>query len=283
MRGVIRLLHLTFLLALLALLAVGALATQVGRNYAAKLERYIDRLEHRYLFMRGKPLNGTPDLSRYEARLKTAGVREGAPVFIRIFKQESELELWLHDGRKFVLFATYPTCYWSGSLGPKLKEGDGQSPEGFYTVSKSQLNPNSRWHRSFNLGFPNAFDQSHGRTGSFLMVHGGCASIGCYAMTDLVIDEIWRLVTAALNNGQARFSVHAFPFRMTRANLDWYTSRRRDPFWSDLKKGYDVFERTHVPPQVTVCDGRYRAAAGKKGSIGSAQLTKDCSATASAR
>ena len=88
------------------------------------------------------------------------------------------------EGRPLRRFATYPICLWSGRLGPKLREGDRQAPEGFYTVSAEQLNPNSRWHRSFSLGFPNAFDQAHGRTGSFIMVHGGCPSIGCYAMTD---------------------------------------------------------------------------------------------------
>ena len=114
--------------------------------------------------------------------------------------------------RRFERFATYPICRWSGRLGPKFREGDRQAPEGFYTVDAEQLNPNSRMHRSFNLGFPNAYDQAHGRTGSFLMVHGGCASIGCYAVTDPAVDEIWRMVTAALEQGQARF-----PFMSSRS------------------------------------------------------------------
>ncbi|MGV1015283.1 MAG: hypothetical protein ACOYB4_09965, partial [Methyloceanibacter sp.] len=125
--------------------------------------------------------------------------------------------------------------------------------------------PNSAWHRSFNLGFPNSYDQAHGRTGSFLMVHGGCLSVGCYAMTDNVVDEIWRLVTAALDAGQQRFAVQVFPFRMTDSNL---RARRGDQwagFWADLKKGYDLFEESRVPPVVSVCKGRYAFEAGSAG------------------
>ena len=163
------------------------------------------RAEYHACFRAGEPLAGTPDLAQLDERLAAHGVKLGVPVYVRIFKLESELELWMEKDGRFVRFATYPICLWSGRLGPKLREGDRQAPEGFYTVADEQLNPNSRWHRSFNLGFPNAFDQAHGRTGSFIMVHGGCVSIGCYAMTDPVVDEIWRLVTAALDSGQARF------------------------------------------------------------------------------
>ena len=160
------------------------------------------------------------------------------------------------DGH-FVRFATYPICLWSGRLGPKLKEGDSQAPEGFYTIASEQLNPNSRWHRAFNLGFPNVFDKSKGRYGSFIMVHGGCSSIGCYAMTDPVVDELWRFVTAALDAGQERVPVHVFPFRLTDGNLKSRKSSQWAGFWGDLKKGYDLFERTRLPPVVSLCNGRY--------------------------
>lgn len=283
MRGLIRLIRFSFAAALLGLFAVLLFATPAGRHHAAKVERYVDRMENRFLYRSGRAMRGTPDLARFDARLAEKGLREGAPVFIRIFKQESELELWLHNGSRFVLFATYPTCYWSGSLGPKLKEGDGQSPEGFYTVSASQLNPNSRWHRSFNLGFPNRFDRAHDRTGSFLMVHGGCASIGCYAMTDPVIDEIWRLVTAALTNGQKRFAVHSFPFRMTERNMNWYADERWNAFWKDLKRGHDLFEESKVPPRISLCNRRYFASAGNSGSRGDEPLRNSCDRTLSSR
>ena len=205
----------------------------------------------------GRPLAGTPDVTRLDARFAEAGVALGAPVFIRIFKLEFVLELWLKRADRFELFATYPICRWSGGLGPKLVQGDKQAPEGFYAVDARALNPNSRWHRSFNLGFPNAFDRAKGRNGSFLMVHGGCSSVGCYAMTDPVIDEIWRIVTAALDAGQPRFAVHVFPFRMSADNLARHAASPWSGFWSELKAGYDAFEATRLPPQVTVCGSSY--------------------------
>ncbi|MFO7478825.1 MAG: murein L,D-transpeptidase family protein [Methyloceanibacter sp.] len=228
-----------------------------GRQLLDRASINATRAEYQALFRAGKGLPGTPDLARLDERLKTRGVSLGAPIFIRVFKLESELELWVQKDGRFVRFATYPICLWSGRLGPKLKEGDRQAPEGFYTVSAEQLNPNSRWHRSFNLGYPNALDRSHGRTGSFLMVHGGCQSVGCFAMTDPAVDEIWRIVTAALENGQVRFPVHAFPFRMTDRNLRLRRGQEWSGFWSDLKEGFDLFERTKLPPAVNVCKGRY--------------------------
>ncbi|MEM8617038.1 MAG: L,D-transpeptidase family protein, partial [Pseudomonadota bacterium] len=141
----------------------------------------------------------------------------GTETFIRIFKQENELELWLKapNENQYELSKTFPICAWSGALGPKLREGDGQSPEGFYRVGLGSLNPNSSFHLSFNLGFPNAYDRAHGRTGSYLMVHGACASIGCYAMTDAGIEEIYAAVETTLRSGQTAVSVHVFPFRLT--------------------------------------------------------------------
>jgi murein L,D-transpeptidase YafK len=228
----------------------------------------------------GQALPGTPDLDRLDERLASAGVKLGAPVFIRIFKQEFELELWLKHGGKFQRFATYPVCRWSGRLGPKVKEGDHQAPEGFYTVDATQLNPQSRWHRSFNLGFPNALDRAHGRTGSFLMVHGGCGSVGCYAMTDPVIDEIWRIITAALANGQPRFHVHVFPFRPTGTNITAMSAPAWTEFWHDLKAGYDLFEATQTPPRINICQGRYVATTGETNGNGSHPLTTTCPAVA---
>jgi len=233
-----------------------------GRELIDRVTINWTRADHQARFRAGKILPGTPDLARLDQRLAAHGVELGVPVYIRIFKLESELEVWLEKDGRFELFATYPICLWSGRLGPKFREGDRQSPEGFYTVSSEQLNPNSRWHRSFNLGYPNAFDQAHGRTGSFLMVHGGCASIGCFAVTDPAVDEIWRLVTAALERGQARFPVHAFPFRMTDSAVSVRQGSRWERFWADLKKGYDLFEASKVPPVVSVCNGRYVFAPG---------------------
>ncbi|MEI9901998.1 MAG: hypothetical protein WDN31_19955 [Hyphomicrobium sp.] len=173
---------------------------------------YAAKARHWASYAAGETLPGTPDPSSLSARLSSRNLRLGDPVFMRIFKREFELEVWMKQGDKFEHFATYPICMWSGGLGPKMKQGDMQAPEGFYTVDASSLNPDSKYHRSFNLGFPNAFDRAHGRTGSLLMVHGDCRSIGCYAMTDGVIDEIWALLTAALGGGQKRVKFRSFHF-----------------------------------------------------------------------
>jgi murein L,D-transpeptidase YafK len=258
-----------FALLLLAALFGGGLImfSSDGRQLIDRAGIALTRIENRWHARNGRPLPGTPDLARLDARLAAQGLRLGDPVFLRIFKLESELELWMEKDGRYQLFATYPICLWSGRLGPKLKEGDLQAPEGFYTVTKDQLNPDSRWHRAFNLGFPNAFDRAQGRSGSFLMVHGGCASVGCYAMTDAVIDELWRIVTAAIDKGEARVPVHAFPFRMTDAKLAARGASRWSGFWTELKRGYDAFERSKVPPAITVCDGRYVVADSPAGGL----------------
>jgi murein L,D-transpeptidase YafK len=191
------------------------------------------------------------------ARLAAAGFAAGDAAFIRIFKSESQLEVWLKRGAGFVLFETYPICAWSGDLGPKLKEGDGQSPEGFYEVGSKQLNPASAYHLAFNLGYPNPYDRAHGRTGSALMVHGACASVGCYAMTDHFITEIYGLVAAALRKGQRSVPVHVFPFRMTHGAVTARSADEWASFWVNLKQGYDAFEDAQVPPAVYACGKHY--------------------------
>jgi murein L,D-transpeptidase YafK len=248
-----------------------------------RLQIEAERMRRLAYAARGAPLPGTPDLDDFNGRLAAHGLALGAPVFIRIYKREFELELWMRRDGRFHRFATYPICRWSGDLGPKLMEGDWQAPEGFYTVDARALNPASRWHRSFNLGFPNAFDRTHDRTGSHLMVHGGCSSIGCYAMTDRVIDEIWRLVSAALKQGQARFHVHIFPFRMTEENLAQRTHARWAAFWRDLKAGYDLFEASRLPPTVAVCQGRYVVRPAREGADGSSEIGGQCPPAADAR
>ncbi|MEL7488096.1 MAG: murein L,D-transpeptidase family protein [Pseudomonadota bacterium] len=187
-----------------------------------------------------------------------AGLDWGAAVFMRIFKSENVLEVWLEDtDGDFALFKAYPVCAWSGALGPKLKTGDGQAPEGFYFVTPGAMNPNSDYHLSFNLGFPNAFDRAHGRTGSFLMVHGDCVSIGCYAMTDGGIEEIYLLADAAFAAGQPFFRVHAFPFRMTDEAMATYDASPWIDFWRNLKTGYDWFEEKGAPPNAAVDEKAY--------------------------
>jgi murein L,D-transpeptidase YafK len=260
-------------------LAIVVSAILVARNLLTDwdaLEIEAERTRRLALSTLGTPLAGTPDLRDLAGRLATEDVALGAPVFIRIFKREFELELWLKRGDRFRRLAVYPICRWSGSLGPKLREGDSQAPEGFYTVDEKALNPASRFHRSFNLGFPNVFDRAHSRTGSFIMVHGACASIGCFAMTDPVVDEIWRLVTAALKGGQARFHVHVFPFRMTEDNMARRERAEWAAFWRNLKQGHDMFEATERPPRVAVCRGAYTFAPAQPASDGSHEIDEGC-------
>lgn len=221
-------------------------------------------------------LPGQPDLARLDARLAEQGLAEGRPILVRIFKREFELELWMKDEGTFKRFATYPICVWSGGLGPKLREGDGQSPEGFYSVDASALNPNSRYYRSFNVGYPNAFDAGLGRTGSFIMVHGHCLSVGCFAMTDAQMREIWTLVTSALKGGQKRFQVQIYPFRMSEERLQAYRGHPDLPFWTTLKRGHDLFEVERLPPRVHVCDGNYAFAPAGVYPNGDGGIEKGC-------
>lgn len=186
------------------------------------------------------------------------GIEPGAPMFVRIFKEESELEVWKQreDGR-FYHFKTYPICNWSGELGPKQAQGDKQAPEGFYTVTAHQMNPNSQFYLAFNLGYPNAYDRAHGRTGDFLMVHGKCKSAGCYAMTDGLIEEIYALARESFKGGQPSFEVHAYPFRMTPENMERHKKHKWASFWATLKEGHDYFEKHRVPPNIAVCERKY--------------------------
>ena len=202
---------------------------------------------------------------------------------IRIFKQETLLEVWVDKGERFERFATYEICNWSGVLGPKLTEGDRQSPEGLYSIGVDQLHRKGRWRRSLDIGYPNTFDRAHGRTGSFILVHGGCSTIGCFAMTNPVMDEIFALSEAALANGQERIQVHVFPFRMTQANLNAHASSPWFGFWANLKDAYDAFERTSVPPQVSVCGSRYLAGQAPDPGLCVANVSEASVATATAR
>ena len=190
--------------------------------------------------------------------LATKGMKQESPIFVRIFKEESELEIWkLKDDGRFYHFKTYPICAWSGTLGPKVRVGDKQAPEGFYTITPGQMNPNSQFHLSFNVGFPNAYDRANGRTGDALMVHGDCRSAGCFAMTDALIEEIYILARESFQGGQKQFQLQAFPFRMTEANMARHQKDHWYSFWKQLKEGYDSFEASHVAPKVAVCSSRY--------------------------
>jgi murein L,D-transpeptidase YafK len=217
-----------------------------------------------------------PDLVGLDGGLGEKRPSRGNAVFIRIFKHELELELWMKKGDEFALFKSYPICRYSGALGPKLREGDHQAPEGFYTVGRDQFFLSDSSRRAFNLAFPNLYDSANGRTGSLLMVHGGCNSSGCFAMTDDVFDEIWDLIIAAFQGGQSAFAVHIFPFRMTEAKFALLGKGKWNGFWGDLKNAYQLFEASHRPPKIHFCANRYFAEPGANGSLGEDRLVEHC-------
>lgn len=192
------------------------------------------------------------------AEMSRKSMSPSSPILVRIFKQESELEIWKQDRTgKYALLKTYPMCRWSGKLGPKTREGDRQAPEGFYHVNAGMLNPTSQYYLSFNLGYPNRLEAALGYSGDALMVHGACTSSGCYALTDDGVAEIYAVAREALKGSQQSFQVQAFPFRMTPQNM---AKHRDDPnfaFWTDLKRGYDSFEVTRRQPRISHCGGRY--------------------------
>jgi murein L,D-transpeptidase YafK len=206
----------------------------------------------------GYPKHEVPIPAATLALIKTKSTSSAAPILIRVYKKEAELEVWKRTSSgRFTLLKTFPICRWSGQLGPKMKEGDRQAPEGFYAITPAQMNPNSAHYLSFDTGFPNAYDRSRGATGSALMVHGTCSSAGCYAMTDAGMAEIYALAREAFRGGQKAIQFQAYPFRMTAENL---VRHRLDPniaFWRQLKEGSDRFEATGEEPLVSFTSGRY--------------------------
>ena len=190
--------------------------------------------------------------------IKENGMGIKSPILVRLFKEDSELEIWKQktDGT-YGLLKAYKICAWSGKLGPKTREGDRQAPEGFYTVTPAQLNPNSNYHLAVNIGYPNAYDRANGRTGASLMIHGSCNSSGCYAMDDQQVQEIYALARDAFDGGQRAFQIQAYPFRMTPKNMARHRNSEHYAFWQMLKQGSDYFETTHRPANVGVCERHY--------------------------
>jgi len=199
-----------------------------------------------------------PLSERMLADIDEKNMAKESPILVRIFKQESELEVWKEDKTgRFALLKTYPICRWSGDLGPKIRQGDRQAPEGFYTITPGLMNPNSNYYLAINTGFPNAYDRANGRTGAFLMIHGDCSSAGCYAMTDEQVAEIYALARESFFGGQKSFQIQAYPFKMTPLNMAKHRNSPNMAFWKMLKEGYDHFEVTRHEPKVDVCEKRY--------------------------
>lgn len=186
-------------------------------------------------------------------------------VLIRIFKKQRVLELWA-AGRKgrFVKVRDYAVCAASGRLGPKRRQGDLQVPEGVYHISV--FNPWSAYHLSLGINYPNRSDRILGRRGSLgsaIMIHGDCVSIGCVAITDKRMEELYLVAAGAYARGQRRIPVHIFPTRLDRAGMAWLAREhalqpRLLAFWGALQPVYRYFERHRTLPRVRVTRrGRY--------------------------
>ncbi|HEY0031182.1 MAG TPA: L,D-transpeptidase family protein [Bacteroidia bacterium] len=191
-----------------------------------------------------------------KAAIKKQGIKEDFELFIRVFKEDKELEVWLRpkDQKEFQLFKTYAICASSGELGPKRKQGDGQVPEGFYTIAV--FNPYSSYHLSMGLSYPNASDRiiGKGNLGGDIMIHGDCVTIGCMPLTDNFIKEVYILAVEARNSGQQSIPVHIFPTRLNEKGMTFLSGQnaKQLDFWKNLKTGYDYFEEHKQLPKVTV-------------------------------
>jgi murein L,D-transpeptidase YafK len=208
------------------------------------------------------------------ALMAQKGVTAASPVLFRAYKKESEIEVWKKGPSGYVFIKTFPICRWSGQLGPKRKSGDRQTPEGFYTVPRRQMNPNSHYYLSFDVGYPNAYDRAHGGTGSAVMVHGICSSMGCFAMTNGTVGEIYAIARDALNGGQAAFQFQSYPFRMSAENMARHRTDPNIAFWRELKAGSDRFEASREELQVSVVAGRYAFAPSRNPVIEAAVTTR---------
>jgi murein L,D-transpeptidase YafK len=191
-------------------------------------------------------------------KMQAMNMAKTSPIMLRIFKEEGALEVWkANTSNRFEKLREYKICAWSGKLGPKVKEGDRQAPEGYYPLAPGQLNPNSSYYLAINTGFPNQYDRANGRFGTNLMIHGACSSSGCYSMTDEQMQEIFALARDAFKGGQTTIQLQALPFRMTAENMARHRTSPNFEFWKNLKEGYDQFEITKRPPEFAVCDKKY--------------------------
>ena len=220
------------------------------------------------LFLLVNNQSGIPDSKRaadirgkvwpkLQKSLQAMGLEEDQPIYLRIIKETSTLQVWVCSGKEYKLFKSYDICFFSGGLGTKMREGDNKSPEGYYTIKPSQLNPMSEYHLSINVGYPNALEKQLNYTGDAIMIHGDCVSIGCFAMTDPVIEEIYTLVYEAFLHGQKSIELNILPFKMDDAHMKTYASSPNIAFWRNLKTGYDIFQKTHLPPIVSVANKSY--------------------------
>lgn len=200
-------------------------------------------------------------------KFRAAGVPYPGKIFLRWFKREAELEVWARGGADdFRLVARYPILKSSGGPGPKRREGDKQVPEGIYVIDR--FNPQSLYHLSLGLNYPNAADRvlsDAKKPGGDIFIHGKDVTIGCAPLGDPGIEEVYLAALDARDAGQAQIAVHIFPARMQGAAWTEFaaaaTARRPElaDFWAQLQPIYAAFEQRRVVPEATITrEGRYQ-------------------------
>ncbi|TCC87140.1 L,D-transpeptidase family protein [Pedobacter hiemivivus] len=204
----------------------------------------------------------TEKWTNLQKELTQAGIKGAFKLYLAAYKSEGKLELWLQSGKEktYKLFKTYNFCAHSGMLGPKIKEGDLQTPEGFYSINV--FNPESKFHLSLGVDYPNEIDTQRSgqeKPGGDIYIHGNCVTVGCIPLTDEKIKEVYVLAVEAKNAGQLQIPVHVFPFKMTQQNLNKYLVQfpAQKAFWKNLQPGYAYFERHNVPPNILMQKDKY--------------------------
>lgn len=195
--------------------------------------------------------------------VKAAGFGNNFSMLINAYKAEGKLEIWLksYSDKQYKLFRTYDFCEHSGTLGPKVIEGDKQIPEGFYYINV--FNPMSTFHLSLGVNYPNSVDLARTgkdrKPGNDIYIHGNCVTVGCIPLTDEKIKEVYVLAVEAKDNGQEKIPVNIYPFKMTDGNMKKYSALfpTQLAFWKTLQPGYFAFEKNRNLADIKEVGGKY--------------------------
>jgi murein L,D-transpeptidase YafK len=212
-------------------------------------------LDPQTMTVRDRRRSDAPQSAWMLGKAQDIGIAYNAPVLLRIFKYEEIIEIWRQkpDG-EYIYMTNIAICKQGKQLGPKQREGDFQTPEGFYEITKESLNPDSRLWLAIRVEYPNAYDRAHKHGGGDVEIHGGCRSAGCIAIEDGPITDLYALVRDALNAGQDKIQLQIYPFKMRGYALD---DPKHNDFWSQLRVGYEKFEETRRPIVYRIENGRY--------------------------
>lgn len=240
---------ITLSLLLCGMITIPSMAQDSFKNKQLKFERVKEAFDQKWAML--------------QQELQSAKFTDQFQAYYVAYKAEGTVEVWLRSTGKntFKLFKTYNFCAHSGTLGPKVIEGDGQTPEGFYHINV--FNPMSNFHLSLGLDYPNKVDLARtgkgNKPGSDIYIHGDCVTIGCIPLTNEKIKEIYVLSVEARNNGQTNIPVSIFPFKMTEGNMKKYTAQypKQAAFWKSLQPGYAYFYKHRSLPTVDQVKGNY--------------------------